>query len=203
TLPLRSTFILHFLLQLGVHSRFGPVPKPDGDIVRVKTGAQGGVIVHHFHPGYTIELAKTYLACTGISLSHLWEASASLEIAALEQFTKRADASVLEELRRAYRKLEQGGSADYLLRAVEFHQLIADHSGNRALSLLVGILLRFDVEFLPEPDARYLPRFKADHLRTIDMVAAGDHEAATSLMWQMFDHSRRWILRVEGRNRFS
>lgn len=167
------------------------------EIVRVKTGARGGVIIRQCDPAYTVELTATYLAYSRIPLSHLWEAQSCLEIVAIEDFTRRADAASLAALRKAFARLEQASAGHYLAAACEFHQIIADLSGNRALALFVDVALRYGVTALPRPDEAFLPQLKQLHREMIDTVESGDVPAAMALMRSMFDHSRRWIARLE------
>ncbi|HMO76855.1 MAG TPA: GntR family transcriptional regulator [Sphingopyxis sp.] len=167
------------------------------EIVRVKTGARGGVIIRQCDPAYTVELTATYLAYSRIPLSHLWEAQSCLEIVAIEDFTRRADAASLAALRKAFARLEKASAGHYLAAACEFHQIIADLSGNRALALFVDVALRYGLTALPRPDEAFLPQLKDLHREMIDTVEAGDVAAAMALMRAMFDHSRRWIARLE------
>ncbi|MBB5705137.1 FadR/GntR family transcriptional regulator [Sphingopyxis panaciterrulae] len=167
------------------------------EIVRVKTGARGGVIIRQCDPAYTVELTATYLAYSRIPLSHLWEAQSCLEIAAVEDFTRRADAATLPSLQKALDRLDRASAGHYLAAACEFHQIIADHSGNRALALFVGVALRYGLTGLPKPDEAFLPALKRQHREMVAAVAAGDGAAAKALMQAMFDHSRRWIARIE------
>ncbi|MCK9540811.1 MAG: GntR family transcriptional regulator [Novosphingobium sp.] len=167
------------------------------EIVRVKTGSLGGIIVHDVDPGYTIELATTYLRYARIPMSHLWEAHAALEIAATEKFTERATPEDLARLESAFVRLNTAQAAHYLVAAGEFHQVIADGCGNRALALFVRLMLIYVPKVLPRPDPRFLPMLKAAHRDVIEAVTAHDVEEARHLMNGMFDHSRRWILRNE------
>ncbi len=169
------------------------------DIVRVKTGAQGGVIIRECDPTYTIELTSTYLTYSRIPLSHLWEAQSALEIAAVEKFVHRANAESLQALRKALARLENASASHYLAAAGEFHQIVADRSGNPALALFVGVALRYGLIVMPRPDENFLPELKAQHSRMVDAIAAGDRDAAMESMRAMFDHARRWIRRIERR----
>lgn len=167
------------------------------DIVRVKTGAQGGVIIRECDPAYTIELTSIFLTYSRIPLSHLWEAQSCLEIAAVEKFVRRADAESLGALRKALVRLDQASAGHYLASACEFHQIIADHSGNRALALFVGVALRYGLTVMPMPDENFLPELKMQHGHMVDAIAAGDRDGAMASMRAMFDHARRWIARIE------
>src|SRR3546814_13022890 len=103
------------------------------------------VIIRQCDPAYTVELTATYLAYSRIPLSHLWEAQSCLEIAAVEDFTRRADAATLPSLQKALDRLDRASAGHYLAAACEFHQIIADHSGHRALALFVGVALRYEI----------------------------------------------------------
>ena len=166
-------------------------------VVRVKTGAAGGIIVDAFDPDYTIGLTNTYLTFAKIPLSHLWAAQSSLELAAVDGFAAHADGPILLELKAALGRLERAQASHYLASARQFHQIVADHSGNRVIALFVGILLTFSLPVLPGPDARFLPELKDQHRRLVDAVEAGDVATAALQMSAMFEQSRRWIAGIE------
>jgi len=69
------------------------------DIVRVKSGAQGGVLVHRVDPAYTIDITGTYFAYVRIPLSQTWEAHSSMTLAAIDGLV-RQDSIPSGELRR-------------------------------------------------------------------------------------------------------
>jgi DNA-binding FadR family transcriptional regulator len=170
-------------------------------IVRVKTGSQGGILVDHIDPHYTVELATTYLHYARMRHSQLWEAHSRLEIAAVGQFAKKAHPARIAELQQAYGRLSAASARHYLVSANEFHQIIVDHCGNPATALFARILLRFSSEVLPLPDERYLPGLKDAHAALIDAVALRDVATSQQIMHDMFDHSRRWIARLESNHR--
>lgn len=167
------------------------------DIIRVKTGAHGGIIIQGFDPDYTITLATTYLAFARLPLSDLWETQNALKLVAVEGFVARADADTLRALERALERLEHASAPHYLLAASEFHLLIADNSGNRAAALCVGILHRYGLTVLPRPDEAYLPALKQQHRDLLEAAIRGDAASARASMQAMYDHSRRWIARIE------
>lgn len=171
------------------------------DIVRVKTGTRGGIIVHTVDSSYTIDLATTYLAYARIPLSHVWEAHTPLEIAAINQFTARATEDDLLKLEKAFIRLNDAAASHYLVAAAEFHQVVADGCGNRALALLVRLFLTYTPTILPTPDHRYLPMLKVCHEGVIDAVRHRDVEGARRLMNEMFEQSRRWLLSTEHKMR--
>lgn len=172
------------------------------DIIRVKTGVMGGILVHEVDPGYTIDLATTYLGYARIPFSHIWEAHAPLEFAALDGFIERAGAADLARLERAFLRLNTASAPHYLVAASEFHQVIADGCGNRALAVLVRLFLTHIPKVLPTPDERFLPMLKAGHLEIVEALRERDSARARATMAGLFDHSRRWLLRAEERTRF-
>jgi DNA-binding FadR family transcriptional regulator len=167
------------------------------NLVRVKTGANGGVIAQAFDPEYTVGLVSLYLVHARIPLAHLWEAQSGLEIAAVRRFVGGADKAALRDLARALTRLEQAPASHYLLSASQFHRIIADGSGNPAIALFVAALLRYSLSALPRPDDRFLPWLKAQHRDLLQAATAGDAATATARMAAMFDHSRQWIERLE------
>ena len=167
------------------------------DIIRVKTGVTGGIIVQEVDPGYTIDLATTYLSYARIPLSHTWEAQSPLEMAAIDKFTVRATATDLANLEKAFVRLNAASAPHYLVAASEFHQVIADACGNRALALLIRLFLTYSPKIMPIPNERFLPMLKDSHRDVIKAVRARDTDLARQLMNSMFDHSRRWMLRAQ------
>lgn len=167
------------------------------DIIRVKTGAHGGIIIHGFDPDYTTTLATTYLAFARLPLSDIWETQNALKVVAVEGFVAQADAATLRALERALERLENASAPHYLLAANEFHLVIANNSGNRAAALFVGVMHRYGLTMLPRPDEAYLPMLKRQHRDLLEAATRGDTASARASMQAMYDHSRRWIARIE------
>lgn len=167
------------------------------EIIRVKTGVQGGIIVHEVDPTYTIELASTFLAYARIPFLHNWQAHSPLELAAVRGFAERATEADLTKLEKSFARLNAAAAPHYLVAAADFHQAIADGCGNRALALIVRLFLTYTPKILPTPDERFLPMLKQAHRDLIGAMRARDAKAGVSLMQGMFDHSRRWLLRNE------
>ena len=167
------------------------------DIIRVKTGATGGICVQEVDPSYTIDLATTYLSYARIPFSHNWEAHSPLELSAIAKFTERATASDLSKLEKAFIRLNAAAAPHYLVAASEFHEVISDGCGNRALALLIRLFLTYTPKVLPIPNERFLPMLKASHEDVIKAVRERDKDRAHRVMSSMFDHSRLWMLRAE------
>lgn len=167
------------------------------NIIRVKTGAGGGIIVQQFDPDYTIELASLYLVYARLPLSDLWEAQSSLEIAAAQRCAATANGPLLRELGKALHRLERAPASHYLASANQFHRIVAEASESRVIALLVGLLLRFSLSVLPRPAERFLPQLKLQHRALLRASEANDPQAAAAAMRAMFEHSRRWIEALE------
>ncbi|MBV9842593.1 MAG: GntR family transcriptional regulator [Sphingomonadaceae bacterium] len=166
------------------------------DILRVKAGSQGGVIVHRVDPEYTVGITSTYFTYTRIPLSQTWEANSSLSLASAEALLRQDDIP-LDRLRSALEDLQLAGADDYINVAGEFHSIVANACGNRAIALFTGVLLRYFRDVVPRPDPRFLPDLKNGHRRLLDALETRDRRAAQIEIAAMFDHSRRWIRKVE------
>lgn len=169
------------------------------EIVRVKTGVQGGIIVHQVDPTYTIELASTFLAYARIPFVHNWEIHAPLELAAVEGFAARAREADFVRLENSFIRLNAASAPRYLVAAADFHQAIADGCGNRALALIVRLFLTHTPKILPVPDERFLPMLKQGHRELIAAMRERNAARGVELMRGMFEHSRRWLVRNEPR----
>lgn len=167
------------------------------DLVRVKTGARGGILVHRIDPAYTIELASTWLHYARLPLTHLWEAHSALAEATFARFAACATAADLADLDRANARLAEASASHYLLAGNAFHALVAERCGNDALALFVRILLKFGPEVLPHPDPAFLPQIKKAHALLLAEVTAGRTGAAGAVFHEVFQHSRRWIEKIE------
>lgn len=166
------------------------------DVVRVKSGAQGGVVVHRVDPAYTIDITGTYFAYVRIPLSQTWEAHSSMALAAIDGLV-RQETIPTTELRRALGRLEAATAGHYIVASSELHRVLVDFCGNRVIALFGRILLHYFSATLPRPDARFLPMLKDAHRRLVDAIEARDAATARHELAAAFDHSRRWIRKVE------
>lgn len=169
------------------------------EIVRVKTGAGGGILVHEIDPGYTVDLASTWLHYAKIPLTHLWEAHSCLAEAAIGRFAARAAPPDLADLERAFGRLREASASHYLIAANAFHQIVADRCGNGAIALFLRILLKHAPEALPQPDPAFLPRIKEAHRELLEAIAEGRTGDAEAVFHDLFQHARRWLERAAAR----
>ncbi|MBV9841019.1 MAG: FCD domain-containing protein [Sphingomonadaceae bacterium] len=100
-------------------------------------------------------------------------------------------------MRRALARLEAATAGHYIVASSELHRVLADCCGNRVIALFVRILLHYFSAMLPRPDARFLPMLKSAHHRLVDALHLRDGTAARHELHIAFDHSRRWIRKVE------
>ncbi|MBB4615420.1 FadR/GntR family transcriptional regulator [Novosphingobium taihuense] len=167
------------------------------DLVRVKTGARGGVLVHAIDPGYTIEIASTWLHYARLPVTHLWEAHSCLAEAAFNRFASHASQADIADLERAFTRLADASASHYLVAANAFHEIIAERCGNSAIALFVRILLKFGPEVVPQPDPAFLPRIKNAHALLLAEIKGGRPETATATFYELFQHARRWLEGIE------
>jgi DNA-binding FadR family transcriptional regulator len=109
-------------------------------LVEIKRGRGGGVIVRRPGLGAVSRYVALLLQLRGTTLAHLEEARSVIEPPAAEQFALRASPSDVEqlvELHDAERDAE-GDPLAFVAAMSAFDQAVTDLSGNRTLSVMAG-----------------------------------------------------------------
>ena len=81
----------------------------------------------------------------------------------------------------------------YLELAHSLHRLIADRTGNRALSLFIRVLTQCAIPFLPKVDPRNLPYMIDVHERLVAAICQQEPKAAEAIMTELYGRARAWM----------
>jgi GntR family transcriptional regulator, transcriptional repressor for pyruvate dehydrogenase complex len=129
-----------------------------------------------------------------VTFKELWEATAALEIATVEQAAEHATADDIAELKANVAATEQA-SADVAAVAElesQFHTLIAKASHNRVLQLArepSSLLIFPTTEIILRKLEEGVPRLIHAHRKIVDAVS--QHDKETSRLW-MLRHAKDW-----------
>jgi DNA-binding FadR family transcriptional regulator len=162
-------------------------------LVETRSGLQGGLLVGRANPHHTVETVKIYLRCMNMRMSHLWEVQSALEINAAEALASRVTSSDILEFEDALAELLNANSRNALAVSAKIHMLIAEKTGNRALSLFVRILLEFGVETLPALEPARLKWLQKITAALVAALRAKDVDLARRRMIELFAGGAKWI----------
>lgn len=153
-------------------------------ILRSRRGQNGGLIVDAPDPSYTIRLSIDYLRHSGMPRHHCHLVWKSLQLAAASLAAERLDGSGHVRLQALLARLRGGDMADALAAGRELDLCIAELSGNRALALLIHVLVA-----LADSYPRQLPSAAALQLGALQQGLA------EALLEQSASLARRCVLR--------
>ncbi|WP_028923567.1 FadR/GntR family transcriptional regulator [Pseudonocardia acaciae] len=154
-------------------------------IVDVKVGARGGLRIAEGDPDRFADALSIQLHLTGISWDELTEAMRAVEPMTASLAAQRATPEDVERMRAAVADCDRhsGEPARFTERALDFHLLVAEASGNRALRASVRALRSVQMlKFRPNTSTEVAHRVTRMHGRIVDAIAAGDAEAARAAM---------------------
>ena len=140
------------------------------------------------------------VALNGVTLEELWRVERELEALASRLASDVIAKPLLERLQANVAETkERRDDAKAIVRLdMEFHQLIADASANRALTMArdpLGVLLYASSDFVITRLQQSTERLIAAHQRICDAIAAGEaDEAATWMLKHMDDFKRGCIM---------
>ncbi|MFZ4603936.1 MAG: FadR/GntR family transcriptional regulator, partial [Caulobacterales bacterium] len=166
--------------------------EPHG-VVRTQSGFNGGLVVGQVEMDYTTNLVCLYLETTKIAVSHLWEIQSGLERYAAEKLARTCTAADAESLRRCMDELGTADALTFLPRSSRLHQAIATLTGNRALALFDGVLLRYGERVYPAVAPSSIPWLVRSHRNLVEAIVAHDEAAAGQAMAAIYERSRVWI----------
>ncbi|MHB8464045.1 MAG: FadR/GntR family transcriptional regulator [Acidimicrobiales bacterium] len=157
------------------------------DIAVMRRGPHGGLFVSAPSVAAVSEVVAVYLERRGTKVSHLAELRVGVELAVIDLVIDRSDDDVVAVLGRT---LEAEGAAtvdDLADVAHDLHAVLAELSGNRALELIVGILIRLtrlhQTGQLSDPANRTMSgNIRRTHSGIVDTLVAGDRELARHRM---------------------
>lgn len=171
-------------------------------VVEPRRGLGGGLVISRPDISAVVPVTGLYLDSQGVTPDTLLEARSAIELAAVALAAERITDDSRRRLREAL-DLETAGMGDphnYVL-SHDLHILIAELSGNAALSLFVAVLTRLTSEHSAERFSRTKPadvtRIGGDisgaHARIVDAIVAGDAELAQKRMVRHLRAVTSWL----------
>jgi DNA-binding FadR family transcriptional regulator len=162
-------------------------------IARMRTGLQGGLVIGKIDPGYTVSLVSTYLKSTPMEIRHIWETESYLHVFAAGRLAQIGTNWDHAALQASLELLRVSTPETYLELAHALHRLIADRTGNRALSLFIRVLTQCATPFLPTVSSRNLPYMIDVHERLVAAICAQDPKGAEAVMTELYSRARAWM----------
>jgi len=145
----------------------------------MRRGPGGGLVVTEPDPGVVRHAARVYLRHAEVTREQLFEARMALELAgvfsAAERLTEDGIAQLTEALTTERELMAEGVTLGH---ARNLHSVIAELTGNPAISLFVEVLTQLDEEMVQqswntdEPDVDTAERASASHEAHEAIVAA-------------------------------
>jgi GntR family transcriptional repressor for pyruvate dehydrogenase complex len=160
-------------------------------LVDVRVGARGGLRIARSDPDRLTDAFSIQLGLMGLSREELLEALQAIEPHTTALAAGRASTDQLRELsglvERSRALLDD--PAGFTRNGVDFHQAIADASGNRALCALLGSLRGTQLEQLsPLTTHQVAQHVVNSHAAILDAITARDAAQASQ---RMADHLAR------------
>lgn len=174
-------------------------------LITLKPGPGGGPTVGHVDARNFARTAALYFHLGGMTYGQLFEVQALLESSCAAQAARHGDAATKRE---AFAPFVESGApmpeSDFRARAVQFHDLIFEFSGNDVLTLLTKSVAHIAVTHVVstmEPVDLH-DRIVGNHQRIATAIVAGDAAAAQEAMHAHFEmlneHYRtRWLDRFD------
>ena len=167
-------------------------------IARVRRGPGGGLFVTEPGVGAITDAVALYLERRGIQAVHLAEIRSGIELACVDLAMQRLDDDGIRSIEAS---LEAERTADveaFSPVAHDLHVVIADVSGNRALTLMVQVLARLSLlHQRARPGVRAIePVFRevaTVHERIVAAVVSGDAELARTRMRRHLEAMVPWL----------
>jgi DNA-binding FadR family transcriptional regulator len=163
-------------------------------IVHARRGYLGGLTVGKPDPRYTIQLAASYIKHLDIDLAHLEEVRELLAISASQLAARRGDLESRRRLSAALRVMMTATGVAFPQAAIVVQHYIAEMSGNRALSLLIDVMLATNwtlQKIEPSPDS--ILAFRDSNRSLVEAILASDEPLARQRAVEHVRRSRSWV----------
>lgn len=153
------------------------------DVARMRRGPGGGLVVTAPDAEAVQRVASLYLSFAGVQPQQLYETRAAIEVACAGMAAERITEQGIERIRQIIAAEEEmGEQALHSRRHHDLHIVIADLTGNPAMSLFVTVLTQLTPSGprtnIPEETARY----HAAHEALASAVISGDPALAQHRM---------------------
>jgi DNA-binding FadR family transcriptional regulator len=175
-------------------------------LIEVRRGVRGGARVHLPDPGPIACYASLLLQIQGATLADVLDARLAIEPTTARMVAERRSPVVLEKLRACHDD-ELRTTSDVRARAAacaRFHNTLVESSGNSTLNLLIGVLNTIIDHHHALIAARlsrewagfrgpYLHLIVEAHGRLLQLIEAGEAEAAEQLWREHMQESKAWV----------
>jgi DNA-binding FadR family transcriptional regulator len=183
-------------------------------LIEVRRGVHGGPRVRLPSLGPMACHASLLLQIQGATLADVLDARLTIEPAAARMVAERRSPTVLEALRACHEE-ELRNVLDVRNRAAastRFHNTLVESSANVTLNLLIGVLNTIIDHHHALISARlsrewagfrgpYLHLIVAGHGRLLELIEAGDAQAAEELWREHMQESKAWVTALLGDDR--
>lgn len=160
-------------------------------LLDVRVGARGGLRIARSDPNRLTDAFSIQLGLMGLSREELLEALQTIEPETAALAAQRADDCQVEVLSTLVDRARElvDSPAEFTRLGVDFHQAIADASGNRALRASLGALRGTQFEHLSPLTTRPIAE-RVVHIHAAIVDAIRHHDAALARQ-RMADHLAR------------
>jgi DNA-binding FadR family transcriptional regulator len=151
-------------------------------VVRTRRGPGGGVFVTAPSLDAVTDALVVHLEYRGVDRHHLFEVRNAIELETVHETARACDEATVAELRSVLEQERASGPERVGTVSQPLHAAIADVAGNRAMSLLLGVLVRLTAERgNPAGDEASEQVFRV-HAAIVSAIAAGDAPTARRRM---------------------
>jgi DNA-binding FadR family transcriptional regulator len=183
-------------------------------LIEVRRGARGGARVRLPDPRTIARYTALLLQLKGTTMGDVLDARRAIEPAAARMVAERRSPEVLAILRQCHAD-ELRTTSDVRARAAasaRFHSTLIDLSGNTSLAVLISMLSTIVDHHHTLAAAKlsrewrgfsgpYLHLIVEGHGRLLDLIEAGEAEAAEQLWREHMRESREWVDQLLGDDR--
>lgn len=176
-------------------------------LISVSRGSRGGATVHLPDVDVVARYAGLYLQSRNTTLGDVYEARLLIEPPAARLLAERRPKRIIEQLRSMIADIEPRieDAEAYSHHAAEFHRLVIEGAGNETLNLLGQVMhYIWEAQLLNAVGTRYdvelAKRGLRSEKRLLDLVEAGDAEAAEKHLRQHLENSRKVLRRLSSKS---
>lgn len=160
-------------------------------VAEMRRGPGGGLVVTAPDIGAIVRAVTLQLHYQVVEPVHLFEARVALELSCIRQAAEVISAEGAARIEALLAEQAELGPRAFMGRSHEFHDLVADLTGNPALRFFVQILGRLTEEQSRQATPEETDAVRRAHIRIGEAVIAGDADAAERRM-------RRHLVEVTG-----
>jgi DNA-binding FadR family transcriptional regulator len=207
-LPNETELMSHFQVSRPTLREALRILESEG-LVAVRRGARGGARVTLPDAAVTARHAAIVLQLQGTTVEDVFDARAIMEPAAVRLIAERRPKGAIERLRECHEAAHKamGDPLAYPLATTRFHEQVVELSGNRTLTLLARVTMEImaahhkaTLDTLNHSQ-RVLQTADWHHAQLLDLLEAGDADAAAELWQRHLREAARLALNALGRRR--